>query len=107
MRRELGLTALVEVHDEPETERAVAVGAALVGVNARNLKTLDVDPATFGKLAPLLPGDVVKVAESGIAGPADVRRFVGEGADVVLVGEALVKDGDPEGAVRAMTGVTA
>jgi len=105
--RELGLTALVEVHDEPETERAVAVGAGLVGVNARNLKTLDVDPATFGKLAPLLPGDVVKVAESGIAGPADVRRFVGEGADVVLVGEALVQDGDPEGAVRALTGVTA
>jgi indole-3-glycerol phosphate synthase len=105
--RELGLTALVEVHDEPETERAVAVGARLVGVNARNLKTLDVDPATFSKLAPLLPGDVVKVAESGIAGPADVRRFVGEGADVVLVGEALVKDGDPEGAVRALTGVTA
>ncbi len=105
--RELGLPALVEVHDEPETERAVAVGTRLVGVNARNLKTLDVDPATFGKLAPLLPGDVVKVAESGIAGPADVRRFVGEGADVVLVGEALVKDGDPEGAVRALTGVTA
>ena len=105
--RELGLTALVEVHDELETERAVAVGARLVGVNARNLKTLDVDPATFGKLAPLLPGEVVKVAESGIAGPADVRRFVGEGADVVLVGEALVKDGDPEGAVRTLTGVTA
>ncbi len=105
--RELGMTALVEVHDELETERAVAVGARLVGVNARNLKTLDVDPATFGKLAPLLPGEVVKVAESGIAGPADVRRFVGEGADVVLVGEALVKDGDPEGAVRTLTGVTA
>ena len=105
--RELGLTALVEVHDEPETERAVGVGAGLVGVNARNLKTLDVEPATFGKLAPLLPGEVVKVAESGIAGPTDVRRFVGEGADVVLVGEALVKDGDPEGAVRALTGVSA
>ncbi len=105
--RELGLTALVEVHDEPETERAVAVEARLVGVNARNLKTLDVDPATFGKLAPLLPGDVVKVAESGIGGAVDVRRFVGEGADAVLVGEALVKDGDPEAAVRALTGVTA
>jgi indole-3-glycerol phosphate synthase len=104
--RELGLTALVEVHDEPETERAVALGAALVGVNARNLKTLDVDPATFGKLAPLLPDHVVTVAESGITGPDDVRRHVAEGADVVLVGEALVRDGDPEGAVRAMTGVT-
>jgi indole-3-glycerol phosphate synthase len=104
--RELGLTVLVEVHDEPEAERAVDLGATLVGVNARNLKTLDVDPATFAKLAPLLPGGVVKVAESGISGPADVRRRVTEGADVVLVGEALVKDGDPEGAVRSMTGVT-
>jgi indole-3-glycerol phosphate synthase len=104
--RELGLTALVEVHDEPETERALSLGATLVGVNARNLKTLDVDPATFGKLAPLLPDRVVTVAESGITGPDDVRRHVGEGADVVLVGEALVRDGDPEGAVRAMTGVS-
>ena len=107
MARELGLTVLIEVHDEPEAERAVDLGATLVGVNARNLKTLDVDPATFAKLAPLLPGEVVKVAESGISGPADVRRHVAEGADVLLVGEALVKDGDPEGAVRAMTGVTA
>ena len=73
--RELGLTALVEVHDEPEAERAVALGAGLVGVNARNLKTLEVDPATFGKLAPLLPADVVTVAESGITGPDDVRRL--------------------------------
>jgi indole-3-glycerol phosphate synthase len=105
--RELGLTPLVEVHDEPEAERAVALGAALVGVNARNLKTLEVDRATFGKVAPMLPDDVVRVAESGIGSPDDVRRFVGEGAGVVLVGEALVKDGDPEGAVRAMTGVTA
>jgi indole-3-glycerol phosphate synthase len=104
--RELGLTPLVEVHDEPEAERALAAGALLVGVNARNLKTLEVDPATFGKVAPLLT-DVVSVAESGIAGPDNVCRFVAEGADVVLVGEALVRDGDPEGAVRAMTGVQA
>ena len=103
--RELGPTVLVEVHDEPETERAVSLGAGLVGVNARNLKTLDVDAATFAKLGPLLPREVVTVAESGIDGPADVRRHVAEGADVVLVGEALVKDGDPEGAVRRMTGV--
>ncbi|HEY3531260.1 MAG TPA: indole-3-glycerol phosphate synthase TrpC [Nocardioides sp.] len=105
--RELGLTPLVEVHDEPEAERAVDLGAGLVGVNARNLKTLEVDPATFGKLAPLLPDDVVLVAESGISGADDVRRFVADGADVVLVGESLVRDGDPEAAVRAMTGVTA
>jgi indole-3-glycerol phosphate synthase len=103
--RELGLTVLVEVHDEPEAERAVALGAELVGVNARNLKTLDVDPATFGRLAPQLPDEVVKVAESGIGGRDDVARFVAEGARAVLVGETLVKGGDPEAAVRSMTGV--
>lgn len=105
--RELGLTPLVEVHDEPEAERALAVGPSLIGINARNLKTLDVDPATFGKVAPLLPAGVVRVAESGISRPDDVRRVAAEGADVVLVGEALVRDGDPEAAVRAMTGAMA
>jgi indole-3-glycerol phosphate synthase len=104
--RELGLTVLVEVHDEAETERAVALGAELIGVNARNLKSLAVDNDTFGRLAPLVPDDRVKVAESGIFGAGDVQRFVTQGARVVLVGEALVKDGDPEGAVRGMTGVT-
>ena len=105
--RGLGLTVLVEVHDEPETERAVALGAELIGVNARNLKTLAVDGDTFGRLAPLVPDDRVKVAESGISAPADVRRFVGEGARAVLVGEALVRDGEPRAAVAAMTGVHA
>jgi indole-3-glycerol phosphate synthase len=105
--RELGLTVLVEVHDEAETERAVALGAELVGVNARNLKTLAVDDSTFGRLAPLVPDDRVLVAESGISGPPDVKRFVAEGARVVLVGEALVRDGAPREAVAAMTGVEA
>ena len=105
--RELGLTVLVEVHDEAETERAVALGAELIGVNARNLKTLEIHDDMFGKLAPLVPDDRVKVAESGIFSPADVQRFVAEGARAVLVGEALVKDGDPENAVAAMTGVQA
>jgi indole-3-glycerol phosphate synthase len=104
---ELGMAVLVEVHDEPETARAVDLGAELVGVNARNLKTLDVDPDAFGRLAPLVPADRVLVAESGISSPVDVKRYVAEGARAVLVGEALVKDGDPEGAVRAMTGITA
>jgi indole-3-glycerol phosphate synthase len=95
------------VHDEAEAERALALGAGLIGVNSRNLKTLEVDPDVFGRLAPQIQGDAVLVAESGITGVADVERFVSEGAGVVLVGEALVKDGDPEAAVRAMTGVTA
>ena len=103
--RALGLTVLVEVHDEAETARAVELGAELVGVNARNLKTLEVDPDTFARLAPALPPGVVTVAESGIRGPADVERHAAEGADVVLVGEALVRDGDPARAVRQMTGV--
>lgn len=105
--RELGMSVLVEVHDEEETARAVDLGAELVGVNARNLRTLEIHDDTFGRLAPLVPDDRVKVAESGIFGPDDVARFVREGARAVLVGEALVKDGDPEGAVRKMTGVTA
>jgi indole-3-glycerol phosphate synthase len=105
--RELGLTPLVEVHDEAETERAVRLGAELVGVNARNLKTLAIHDDTFGRLAPMLPDDRVLVAESGIFGPDDVRRFVAEGARAVLVGEALVKDGDPRQAVASMTGVVA
>jgi indole-3-glycerol phosphate synthase len=100
--RELGLTVLVEVHDEAETERAVALGAELIGVNARNLRTLDVDPGTFGRLAPSVPDDRVLVAESGIAGPDDAARFAELGARVVLVGEALVRHGDPEAAVRAL-----
>jgi indole-3-glycerol phosphate synthase len=103
---ELGLTVLVEVHDEAEAARAVDLGAQLVGVNARNLKTLEVDVDAFGRLAPLVPERVL-VAESGITSAVDVKRYVAEGARAVLVGEALVKDGDPEGAVRAMTGITA
>ena len=105
--RGLGLTVLVEVHDEAETERAVDLGAELIGVNARNLKTLAVDGDTFGRLAPLIPDDRVKVAESGIFGRDDVLRFASQGARAVLVGEALVRDGDPQQAVRAMTGVRA
>lgn len=102
---ELGLTVLVEVHDEPETERAVILGAELIGVNARNLKTLAVDSATFSRLAPLIPDDRVKVAESGINSREDVAGFVADGARAVLVGEALVKGGNPEEGVRTMTGV--
>jgi indole-3-glycerol phosphate synthase len=98
----LGLTVLTEVHDEDEVERALGVGADLIGVNARNLKTLDVDPDTFGRLAKLIPDDVLTVAESGIGGPDDAARYAAQGADVVLVGEALVKDGNPRAAVAAM-----
>ncbi|MFT4081337.1 MAG: indole-3-glycerol phosphate synthase TrpC [Nocardioides sp.] len=105
--RALGLTVLVETHDEAEIERAVDLGAELIGVNARNLKTLTVDADLFARLAPLIPEQCVKVAESGIFTRGDVQRFVTQGARAVLVGEALVKDGDPAAAVRGFTGLTA
>jgi indole-3-glycerol phosphate synthase len=100
--RALGLTALVEVHDVDEVARAVDAGAGLIGINARNLRTLDVDPATFARVAPAVPDGVVTVAESGIGGPDDVASAAGRGADVVLVGEALVRGNDPRSAVAAL-----
>lgn len=87
---ELGLTVLTEVHDEQEIERALAVNASVIGINARNLKTLEVDRGTFARLAPLVPEGVVRIAESGIRGPEDVSALGAQGADAVLVGEALV-----------------
>lgn len=90
---ELGMTVLVEIHDEAELERAAAIDARLIGVNARNLKTLEVDRSVFGRLAPKVPQAAVRVAESGIRGPADVADYVAHGAQVVLVGEALVTGG--------------
>jgi indole-3-glycerol phosphate synthase len=98
----LGMTTLVEVHDEAETQRAVDAGATVIGVNARNLKTLEVHPDTFGRLAPLIPNGVLKVAESGIRGAEDARAYAHAGADAVLVGEALVTGGDPVTSVREM-----
>ncbi|YAL81957.1 indole-3-glycerol phosphate synthase TrpC [Dermacoccaceae bacterium W4C1] len=98
--RDLGMTALVEVHDEAETARAVGLGARVIGVNARNLKTLQVDTGVFGRLAPTIGESVVKVAESGVTGPVDVARYAQQGAAAVLVGEALVTGGDPQRAVR-------
>jgi indole-3-glycerol phosphate synthase len=95
----IGLTPLVEVHDEEEVERALDAGATLIGVNARNLKTLEVDRDTFARLAPRIPDDVVRVAESGVRGPHDVFEYAKQGADVVLVGETLVKGKDPRSAV--------
>jgi len=95
----IGLTPLVEVHDAEEVERALEAGARLIGVNARNLRTLEVDRDTFARLAPLIPDDVVRVAESGVRGPHDVFEYAKQGADVVLVGETLVKGRDPRTAV--------
>jgi indole-3-glycerol phosphate synthase len=95
----LGLTPLVEVHDALEARRAIDAGARLVGVNARNLHTLEVDPATFEVVMPHLPAGVVTVAESGIRGPHDLLVYAHAGADAVLVGESLVTGSDPRTAV--------
>ena len=95
----LGMTALVEVHTEDEASRAVDAGARVIGVNARDLTTLDVDRSTFERIAPGLPSDVVKIAESGVRGPLDLIEYAAAGADAVLVGENLVTTADPRQAV--------
>jgi len=95
----LGMTALVEVHTEEEANRALEAGAKVIGVNARNLKTLEVDKNTFGRTAPGLPTETIKIAESGVRGTADLLAYAGAGADAVLVGEGLVTSGDPRKAV--------
>jgi indole-3-glycerol phosphate synthase len=95
----LGMTALVEVHTEAEADRALSAGTAVIGVNARDLTTLEVDRSTFERIAPGLPSEVVKVAESGVRGPHDLIAYASAGADAVLVGEGLVVSGDPRQAV--------
>ncbi|MBG6214846.1 MAG: indole-3-glycerol phosphate synthase TrpC [Cryobacterium sp.] len=88
--RELGMTALVETHSGDEVSRALDIGASLVGVNARNLSTFELDQNLFGTLADKIPSGVVRVAESAVTTAADVAHYRAAGADVVLVGEALV-----------------
>lgn len=95
----LGMTALVEVHTEQEADRALAAGAKVIGINARDLTTLSVDRDVFGRIAPGLPSDIVTIAESGVRGPADLLAYAGAGADAVLVGEGLVTSADPRAAV--------
>jgi indole-3-glycerol phosphate synthase len=97
--RSIGLVPLVEVHTDAEVVRAVEAGAKVIGVNARNLTTLEVDRGVFARLAPLLPGHVVKIAESGVRGPRDLFAYAAAGADAVLVGESLVTGKDPRSAV--------
>lgn len=101
--RELGMAALVEVHDEAEVERALKIGAKLIGVNNRDLKTFQVDTRTTARLARLVPDGVTLVAESGIQTAADVRRMGESGAHAVLVGEALVKAADIGQQVRDLS----
>ncbi|MBX6382786.1 MAG: indole-3-glycerol phosphate synthase TrpC [Microbispora sp.] len=96
----IGLAPLVEVHTEEELARAIDAGAKIIGVNARNLKTLEVDREVFAKLAPKIPDGVIKVAESGVRGPHDLLAYARAGADAVLVGESLVTGKNPKAAVN-------
>jgi indole-3-glycerol phosphate synthase len=98
----LGMTALVEVHTEEEADRALEAGAQVIGVNARNLRTLEVDRSVFERIAPGLPNSVVKIAESGVRGPHDLIRYASAGADAVLVGEGLVTKKSPRDAVAEL-----
>jgi indole-3-glycerol phosphate synthase len=95
----LGMTALVEVHDEDEASRALDAGARVIGVNARDLRTLAVDRSVFERIAPGLPSNVVKIAESGVRDAHDLITYAAAGADAVLVGEGLVTSGNPRQAV--------
>jgi indole-3-glycerol phosphate synthase len=100
--RRYGMDALVEVHDEEEMARAAAVGANIIGVNNRDLRTFIVDLALTERLAPLAPKDALIVSESGIFTPADVARLRCAGANAVLVGESLITAPDRAAAVRAL-----
>lgn len=95
----LGMTALVEVHDEDEASRALDAGARVIGVNARSLRTLEVDRSVFERIAPGLPSRIVKIAESGVRDAHDLLAYASAGADAVLVGEGLVTSGNPRQAV--------
>jgi indole-3-glycerol phosphate synthase len=100
----LGMRSLVEVHTHDELERALDISPRIVGINSRNLKTLDVDARAFAELLPLIPTDMVRVAESGISTRAEVEFAQSNGANAILVGEALVKSSNPELAMRELLG---
>jgi indole-3-glycerol phosphate synthase len=102
---EVGLDVLVEIHDEPELERAIGVGATLVGVNQRDLVTFEVDTDRAVRMAPLMPEGVIRVAESGVRGVPDATRLAEAGYHAVLVGESLVTAGDQTAAVSALRAI--
>ena len=104
---ELGLAALVEVHDEEEMSRAIESGARLIGVNNRNLRTLAVDVEASFRLAERLPADVIGVSESGLQTGADLQALASAGYRAFLIGERFMTDKDPAGAIRALVGLSA
>ena len=103
--RQLDLEVIVEIRDEAELSRAIEGGAAIIGINNRNLETLAIDPATSDRLLALIPPDIIAIAESGVAARADVERVARRGADAVLVGSVLSAAADAVTAVQQLTGV--
>jgi indole-3-glycerol phosphate synthase len=101
---ELGMASVVEVHTAQELESAMDIEPRIIGVNSRNLKTLDVDSSAFADLIPRIPSDVIRVAESGIATRGDVEFAQKAGATAILVGETLVKSGNPISAMQELLG---
>jgi indole-3-glycerol phosphate synthase len=101
---EMGMAALIEVHTGDELERAMEITPRIIGVNSRNLKTLEVNPVGFSELIPQIPNEVIRVAESGISQRSDVEFAQRHGADAILVGEALVISADPNLAMRTLLG---
>ena len=101
---ELKMASLIEVHTADELERALEIAPRIVGVNSRNLKTLEVDPTAFSDLIPRIPAELIRVAESGISKRGDVEFAQNAGAKAILVGEALVTSGDPDLAMRTLMG---
>ncbi|MFD3721033.1 indole-3-glycerol phosphate synthase TrpC [Streptomyces sp. NPDC058674] len=99
---EIGLTPLVEVHDPAEARRALDAGAWVIGVNARNLKTLEMDKGAFARIAPDIPENIVRIAASGVRGPRCAVEYAELGADAILVGESLVTSGHHREAVAAL-----
>jgi indole-3-glycerol phosphate synthase len=105
MATELGMASLIEVHTPQELEKAMEINPKIVGINSRNLKTLEVDQKAFAQLLPQIPADVIRVAESGISQRAEVEAAERFGADAILVGEALVRSGDPISTLHALRGL--
>jgi len=104
LSRELGMRALIEVHTHFELESALDISSEIIGVNSRNLKTLDVDTQVFSQLIPQIPKHIARVAESGISTRSDVEFAHENGATAILVGEALVRSADPKVAMEQLLG---
>jgi indole-3-glycerol phosphate synthase len=104
LSQELGMASLIEIHTVAELESAMEISPRIIGVNSRNLKTLEVDSAAFNDLIPRIPTEIIRIAESGISHRSHVEFAQNAGATAILVGEALVKSGNPISAMRELLG---